>query len=100
MPFSKKRKITTGADQQEGTFIEAPMPAVTATEPQDHIGTNEPQEEAGTQNQDTLNAAEATTQNQERLERFKALQARAVRHTSCSSVSMAMRCILCCRNAG
>ena len=81
MPLSKKRKITAVADQQEGTPVEAPRPAVAVAEPQDQIGLDKLLEETGTQTQDTSNVTQAVTQNQERQERFKALQARAVRHT-------------------
>ena len=82
MPLSKKRKITVTVNVPEETPIEAPLGKVVVAEPQDQTGSDSPMEKAGTQTEDTSNTTHAATQNQERQERFKALQARAVRHSS------------------
>ena len=82
MPLSKKRKITTVIDKQEGTSIYDTTPAVAFTKSQDKIASDRLQQEADIRTEDTEHTGQAATQNEERQERFKALQARAVCYIS------------------
>ncbi len=80
MPVSKKRKVSAAVNQQEGTSIEeTSLVAAVVEKLQDPTASDEPQPQIGTETTNSPSAAQAAAQNEERQERFKALQARAVR---------------------
>ena len=82
MPLSKKRKISAAVDQQEGTVLEEASSLATAVaEPHDPTASEEPRPEINTEIKHA-STTQAAAQNEERQERFKALQARAVRYSS------------------
>lgn len=79
MPLSKKRKIAATVDQQNETTVEEARPVVDTAESQETAASDQPQQKASTQTENTSDAAQAAVQIDERQTRFKALQERAVR---------------------
>ncbi len=78
MRLSKKRKIAATVDQQNETTVEEARPVVDTAESQETVASDQPQQKASTEKENTSDAAQAAVQNDERQARFKALQARAV----------------------